>query len=108
MSKPPTAVSPADQLMALMSDISERCWYAEWLQGTEFVLWSALQTGPIEHWGHGSVTLEDIDQLRRLSYAAGGWIAWAESNVSAIDPEIVPFDKWEQRLAQHALMGDDA
>lgn len=35
----------ATLLARLMSDISEDCWCAGWMSGTEFALWKAVQTG---------------------------------------------------------------
>lgn len=62
-------------LARLMSDISERCYSAGWMHGTEEVLWCAVQEGPLR-WGHGDVTAQDIAMLKALSTAAGGWVVW--------------------------------
>lgn len=86
----------AEQLRDLMSDISERCWYAGWLEGTEFVLWGAV-TGGARTWGHGTITEEDIARLEALSEIAGGWIAW---NDDRDEEECVPMEEWLDRYAK--------
>ena len=74
-----------------MSAISERCWHAEWLDGTEFVLWKAVTGGPLR-WGQGEVSAEDIALLRRLSEAAGGWIVWDDERGETF----LPMSEWLQ------------
>lgn len=72
-------MTPIEQLMNLMSEISERCWNAGWLMHTEFVLWKAVQEGPI-HWGHGTITAEDIARLKQLADLTDGWIVWDDTD----------------------------
>ncbi|HEX8427612.1 hypothetical protein [Hymenobacter sp.] len=56
-----------------MSDISERCYYAGWLQNLEYVLWNAVLMGPRKY-GHGTITREDISELIFLSNRIDSWI----------------------------------
>lgn len=60
-------------LSQLMSDISEECWCASWLIGTEFVLWEAVLNGPMD-WGQGRINEEQIDTLKALSNRYDCWI----------------------------------
>ncbi|MDQ6722001.1 MAG: hypothetical protein M3003_14560 [Candidatus Dormibacteraeota bacterium] len=62
-------------LAQLMSDISERCYYAGWEHGTEQVLWAALRDGP-RQWGVDAIRAEDLSLLEQLSEQSGGWIAY--------------------------------
>jgi hypothetical protein len=60
-------------LAKLMSAISERCYAAGWMDGTEFVLWDALARGPRD-WGRDRITADDVAKLTELSDKSGGWI----------------------------------
>jgi hypothetical protein len=87
------------ELADLMSEISEDCYCAGWLIGTEFVLWGAVLNGPIE-WGCGDVTEEQVAALRRLSGEIGGWIAWEVSDDPMnTGPVFVPIVEWRERYA---------
>jgi len=79
------------ELAQLMSDISERCYYAGWLGGTEDVLWSTLNTGP-RKWGTGSIRQKDIDQLKSLSEQAQGWVTYTDEG-----GRFVPIAEWLRR-----------
>lgn len=79
------------QLKHLMSEISERCYHAGWLERTEFVLWKAVVEGPI-NWGQGRVDEADIAALKRLADRTDGWIAWDES----LEEMFVPMEQWLQ------------
>lgn len=85
-----------EALKSLMSDISERCYYAGWMFGTEFVLWQALVEGP-RTWGHGTITEEDIATLNDLAQRTGGWIAWDEST----EETFLPMPKWLELYSAH-------
>jgi hypothetical protein len=63
------------QLENFMSDISERCYSAGWLQDLEYVLWDALINGP-RKFGGGIITEKDIETLKKLSEAANAWIVF--------------------------------
>ncbi len=76
-----------------MSDISERCWSATWLVETEYVLWQAIVEGPVL-WGQAEVTADDVNALKQLSEAAGGWIF----NLAG-DEIFVPMERWEKVYA---------
>lgn len=72
-------------LANLMSDISERCYNAGWMNHLEFVLWHALLHGPCAY-GHGFITEKDIENLKSLSAEADCWILFDDTNEeTAID-----------------------
>ena len=79
-----------------MSDISERCYYAGWMAGTEFVLWKTVVEGP-QVWGHGTITEEDIATLHHLAQTTGGWIAWDENT----EETFLPMPQWLQLYSAH-------
>lgn len=60
-----------------MSDISEGCWAAGWMEGTEYSLWEMLQGGPRE-WGMARVSHADVGRLRDLHEESGGWWIYGE------------------------------
>lgn len=60
-------------LESFMSEISERCYSAGWMQDLEYVLWGALLNGERKY-GYHFITLEDIQQLKLLSSRAACWI----------------------------------
>jgi hypothetical protein len=68
-------------LADVMSEISEYCWFASWLIGTEYRLWHFM-TNPddVEEWGNYPIPAEQREQLRALSTSIGGWIVWRESD----------------------------
>ncbi len=60
-----------------MEAIAARAYPSGRQQHLEFVLWYALIHGPMEY-GRTQVSREDIQQLRDLSDACGGWIVMAK------------------------------
>jgi hypothetical protein len=63
-------------LSQLMSDISERCYCANWMMGTEFVLFDAVIKKQPVVWGQDKITKKDINKLKRLSEKYGCWPYW--------------------------------
>lgn len=86
------------QLAELMSDISEQCWCAGWMMGTEFALWEVL-TSPHRgrHLGKGEVTLDQLVKLRALSEEAGGWIYWNDET----EETFIPMDEWMKQYQKY-------
>jgi hypothetical protein len=64
-----------DLLARMMSDLSEDCWRAAWMNDLEFVLWDALRTGKASS-GLVGISERDIARLKGLHEAAGGWWIW--------------------------------
>jgi hypothetical protein len=61
------------RLENLMSEISERCYSAGWMQDLEYILWDAVINGQRKY-GHGTITKFDIDELKKLSTTCNSWI----------------------------------
>ena len=65
------------QLGAAMSDVSEDCYYAGWMEGTENAVpqlcQSAMRTGESQPWGHSEVTPAQATVLLDLAKRAGCW-----------------------------------
>lgn len=79
-------------LWQLMSDLSEDCWCAGWMVGTERDLWRLAVAGG-GTWGQGSVSQEQALTLLRLAYALNEW------------PKLdswVPLDEWRGSLTPRA------
>jgi hypothetical protein len=73
-----------------MSEVSEAAFFAGWMNGLEFELWDALQSGP-RNYGQIVLTEEVIQRLRELSVRCGGWVAWDG------DEEVfVPLSLWTE------------
>jgi len=81
----------AEQLASYMENLSETCWYATWMDGLDFVLWYALEHGPLRY-GHGEVTEEHIGNLRRLSDYCAGWIRWSDQDQNTV---FTPLAEWK-------------
>jgi hypothetical protein len=79
----------ARELAHLMSCISEECWCAGWLSGTEYDLWDAIKdtSNPYE-WGLCDIPEEMRRELKPLSDRCNGWIVCHE------DLEFVQMDEW--------------
>ena len=81
------------QLAELMSDISERCYAAGWMQNVEYVLWESLLKGE-RNYGHGLITTQNIDALKRLSKSSNSWIVFDDQH----DETAVDLFTWHQRF----------
>ncbi len=77
------------QLAGYMSDLSERSYCAGWMDGLEYVLWSAMVDGPRKY-GFLEITDQHIIKLKELSDACGGWIIFDDEKGETF----VPLDKW--------------
>lgn len=75
-------------LAGYMSDISERAYCAEWIENLEYYLWRILLGGE-PRFGQTVVTDEEVNTLRRLSEAAGGWVRFGDQG-----EEFVPAAQW--------------
>jgi hypothetical protein len=73
-----------------MSDVSEDCYCAGWLGGTEYFVpelcYRAVRTGQTQPWGHGQVT---PDQARGLMALADQIGSWADMDAAGVG--YVPF-----------------
>lgn len=92
----------AEALASAMSDISEEYECAGWLIGLEFKLWEMLRGGAREL-AMGDVTDEEVDNLRRLSERAGGWVFWRDNDDPFKSGECFePYAEWQLRNEQHS------
>lgn len=82
------------ELYELMSDISEECYCAGWMDGNEFRLWRAV-TDPNDDRRYGQSEIEkwQLIRLRELSELTGGWWVWED------DAAFISLDEWRRRLA---------
>ena len=84
------------RLMTVMSDISERCYYAGWMQHLEYHLWYAVLNGPIRY-GQDNITQSDIDILKDLATSCQSWIVFEEHEIA------IGLDQWK-KLYEMALL----
>lgn len=85
----------ADALLELMTDISEDHYSAGWMDGLEYSLWRGViyQRSGMPYWyGIAPINPARLEQLDKLSQAAGGWWAWDGSEV------FVSMEDWLQRF----------
>ena len=78
-----------------MSDISEEAYSACWMQGLEFVLWSAVENGPIKY-GRAFVCNEKIDRLKKLSMEIKGWIFFDDKS----EEQFITLTEWATMYEQ--------
>jgi hypothetical protein len=85
----------ADRLLEEMRDLSERCYYAAWLDGLEHSLWSLVTdtSGDQCSFGVSEVSPDEVDSLRRLSQRARGWWRWDDDLGGEV---FVPLDEWKK------------
>jgi|GEM_PF-1742864 len=75
----------------LMSDLSEDCYCAGWLIGTEYLVPElcrrAIETGAPQYWGHGEVSPEQARRLQDIADSVGHW-----ANLDDEAKNYIPFD----------------
>lgn len=87
------ALSPDEfVLYQAMSDISEEQWFAGWLGGLEYTLWSALQGGELM-----GIDRDALAFVAAMSVKTGKWIIWRDDKTMPFDeqgPYAVPLIDW--------------
>jgi hypothetical protein len=78
------------KLAQLMSEISERCYRAGWMEGLEFALWDVVNGGNRKY-GQHEISQVEIDELRSLSEKCDCWIMF-DDNLEEIPIKIA---EWE-------------
>jgi hypothetical protein len=73
-----------------MGCISERCYYAGWYDGLEYILWNALIAGP-RRFGHGEITADDIIALEMLKRRCQRWIFFDEET----EETAISLEEWQ-------------
>jgi hypothetical protein len=97
------SIGAATRLRDEMSDLSESCWCASWLEGCERSLWlMALEPDADHPWGQGTVTAADAFGLASMAKLAGGWWQWDDA---AGDPAFVPMAEWLAMVATETPPG---
>ena len=89
-------IGPQQALARAMSDISEYCWFARWVIGTDYHLWHFVVVRQDESaWGNYPVPQDSRAQLKRFSDEIGGWIWWpGQEN----DTAFIPISEWRTNL----------
>lgn len=82
----------ATKLMEYMSELSEEAYYAGWMDGLEYALWTAVLEGSLKY-GHFQITRTHTAKLRELSDRCGGWIVWDD----ATELTFMPMDQWQKK-----------
>lgn len=90
------------QLAEFMSELSERCYSAGWMEDLEYVLWDAVVSGPRDY-GHGTITRDDINKLVQTSDKVNSWILF-DNELEEIS---VPLDKWKVKFAVDTRQNPD-
>lgn len=89
-------------LADFMSDLSEKCYSAGWLENLEYVLWDASITGE-RKFGQDIVSQQDIDQLNQLSNDCNCWIYFDDiSEETAIELAL-----WRQKFETAISLNPD-
>jgi hypothetical protein len=79
------------KLASYMSDISERCYYARWMENLELELWHAVINWP-KKYGHDFITQIDIDYLTTQSQKTNAWITFQ----GAHEETSISLSEWKQ------------
>jgi len=91
-------------LYEAISDVSEARWCAGWLMGIEYQLWAELHDAGSRQ---GTDERDDaqLETVRTLSDAVGGWIIWADDQThpdlptNEWGPRFVPLPEWLAMVA---------
>jgi len=85
------------ELYELMSDISEECWCAGWMQGNEFSLWRVVSDPAApRRYGRGEISEQEATRLASLAEQIGGWVYWHDDEH---EPDL-PSDQWGPRFIE--------
>ena len=77
-------------LAEAMGRLSEAGYHAGWMAGLEFDLWRGVVDGPFRY-GQHDLTDDQIERLRHLSEACGGWIVFDGDK----EETFVSIDQWK-------------
>ena len=92
-------MTPKQELLYAMGNISEDQWRAGWCSGLEHLLWD-LVTHKRETVGH--MTKREAKHvgayLKELATEAGGWWAWQDGHGAAF----IEIEDWEKMVAEAA------
>jgi hypothetical protein len=82
-----------ERLATFMSEISERCYSAGWIQNLEYVLWDCLITGERKY-GYASITKQDIDSLKLFSKTPKCWILFDDTT----EETAIDLNTWQKKF----------
>jgi hypothetical protein len=85
-----------EKLKKYMNDLSEEAYCAGWVDGLEYVLWTAIVSGPREY-GRLNITNSHINSLRSLSDECGGWIYFDDASRETF----IPIDAWKAKYIEN-------
>ncbi len=78
-------------LLGLMLGLSEECWCAGWMSGTEHALWR-IEAG--QGWGQCEITERQATLLRLLSEECDGWWYYEDG------PKFIRLEAWKTKLLE--------
>lgn len=82
-------------LADIMSDISEECYCAGWMEHLEYVLWDAVINGERKY-GRELIDAAKIKRLKELSEACGCWIYFDEVS----EETSMPINAWQKKYSE--------
>jgi hypothetical protein len=80
-------------LADFMSNLSEKCYSAVWLENLEYVLWDTLTKGE-RKFGQDVISQQDIDQLIQLSKDCNCWVYYDD----ATEETAIDLLSWRQKF----------
>jgi hypothetical protein len=83
------------ELAGLMSELSERCYCAGWLDGLEFTLWDYV-CGQSNSGVWSMIEPDELTQLTKLAASIGGWIFWHPDHAATF----IPLAEWLEMYRQ--------
>jgi hypothetical protein len=95
---------PLQQLIDLMSLLSEEHYCAGWLIDLEHELWEFVAAPDLHdhEWGMGTVTAQNTADMKRLSSEIAGWVCWEENGLHS-HVRFIPMEDWITRHAEWKL-----
>lgn len=88
-----STLTPLQELLrSKMSDVSEDCYCAGWMDDTEYRVWQLIR-GDLDHWGQcdRAEVQAQLDEIRDLADRIGFWIVW---RIGDDDVTAVPIEEW--------------
>lgn len=80
----------AEQLRDLMAELSQRCYCAGWMDGTERKLYQVAFHEANPAWGNDRVTPSEVVALRDLAEFCGMWWHWPDDVRAGDGPVPIP------------------
>lgn len=81
-----------------MSEISEECFCAGWVQDNDYDIWDAIVHGSAGSAAGARMSLRLLRRCQQLSTEIDGWIYWADG------PQFAPMAQWLAMVdARHKL-----